>query len=455
MATTLGSYCPNAWILSNAGNTWAAFTPSADGVAAFSSNLGTVKVGGVTNPTLPQDAATKDYVDSVAGSGVTWKDAVNAASVANVVLAPAGAVDGFTPTTVGERALLKNQTTSTEIGIYTYDGTDWVRSTESPVGEQANGSAVFTFGGTVNNDTAWVVTNSTSINWGSAGVIFSLMSSAPRASGNTGDVQFKSATGGFNAATLSTYNFTDSAATPTLLVGVQGGGFEILGKDSTTATVSGCAVAIKSGPGNTTGSGGQIALESGIGGINGNGGSLSLSGGAGGTTTGNGGSLTLTAGGKTAGTAGTITLIAGEKTAANVAFSFEANDNTEVVTIKSDVQAATAAGEGSLIVTGGGTFTSNVYGQTFNATSDVTLKTNIKGIDNPLDKILAIEGYTYDWKDGSNNKKQWGVIAQQLESIGLDDMVSGKEQKAVNYLALIPLLIEAVKELASITTTHV
>ena len=57
--TTIGQYGPTAWTLSDGATPWAAFTPSADGVAAFSSNTGTVKVGGVTDPTLPQDAATK------------------------------------------------------------------------------------------------------------------------------------------------------------------------------------------------------------------------------------------------------------------------------------------------------------------------------------------------------------------------------------------------------------
>ena len=44
--------------------------------------------------------------------------------------------------------------------------------------------------------------------------------------------------------------------------------------------------------------------------------------------------------------------------------------------------------------------------------------------------------------------KFYGVIAQQLEEIGLNNMVSGTEQKSVNYLQLIPLIIEAIKKLA-------
>ena len=80
--------------------------------------------------------------------------------------------------------------------------------------------------------------------------------------------------------------------------------------------------------------------------------------------------------------------------------------------------------------------------------SDVRLKTNISRIDNPLNKLMEIEGYTYNWKDNITEKKQMGVIAQQLEKVGLTDIVSGTEDnKAVNYLALIPLLIEAVKEI--------
>ncbi len=98
----------------------------------------------------------------------------------------------------------------------------------------------------------------------------------------------------------------------------------------------------------------------------------------------------------------------------------------------------------------------DIRANAFEATSDVKFKENIEPIhvdNSPLQKLMEIEGYQYDWKPefSSNRKKQWGVLAQQLESVGLNNVVSGTDRKSVNYLALIPLLIEAVKELAGAT----
>ena len=99
--------------------------------------------------------------------------------------------------------------------------------------------------------------------------------------------------------------------------------------------------------------------------------------------------------------------------------------------------------------TRGGADQFGVYGDLFTTTSDMTLKSNINRINDPLSRLSKIEGYTYNWKDPKlDQQKQMGVMAQQLEEIGFDNCVyetNGK--KSVNYNSLIPLLIEAVKEL--------
>ena len=87
------------------------------------------------------------------------------------------------------------------------------------------------------------------------------------------------------------------------------------------------------------------------------------------------------------------------------------------------------------------------YGQS----SDATLKDNISTLDNPLAKVMKIRGTEFDWKDGNPNYKghDIGVIAQDVESV-LPDAVSTKPDgtKGVHYNKLIPLLIEAVKDLS-------
>jgi hypothetical protein len=82
--------------------------------------------------------------------------------------------------------------------------------------------------------------------------------------------------------------------------------------------------------------------------------------------------------------------------------------------------------------------------------SDERLKNNIKVIDNPLNKIMGISGNTYDWNEASSHDgADTGVIAQEVEALGLPGIVTTRDDgyKAVRYERLIPLLIEAIKEL--------
>ena len=79
----------------------------------------------------------------------------------------------------------------------------------------------------------------------------------------------------------------------------------------------------------------------------------------------------------------------------------------------------------------------------FDSTSDIRLKTNVQVIENPLDKVIQIEGVSFNWKE--NNKPALGVIADQVQKI-IPELVHGDNPKTVNYNGLIGLLIEAVKE---------
>ncbi len=114
--------------------------------------------------------------------------------------------------------------------------------------------------------------------------------------------------------------------------------------------------------------------------------------------------------------------------------------------------ASTTKTTGALIVTGGVGISGDAYATSFNATSDATLKTNIHQLEDPLGKLNKLEGYSYELKERPN-KENWGVIAQQLQRVGMEHLVSGEEgEMSVNYLGLIPLLIESVKELSQQVT---
>ena len=85
------------------------------------------------------------------------------------------------------------------------------------------------------------------------------------------------------------------------------------------------------------------------------------------------------------------------------------------------------------------------------ATSDVTLKENVTPISNAIDKVLSISGNTFTWNEKSayNGEEGTGIIAQEIEALGLPGLTTTRENgtKAVRYDRLVPLLIEAIKEL--------
>jgi hypothetical protein len=82
--------------------------------------------------------------------------------------------------------------------------------------------------------------------------------------------------------------------------------------------------------------------------------------------------------------------------------------------------------------------------------SDERLKDNIAPIDDPLAKVISISGNTFDWNENTNNEgSDTGVIAQEIEALGLPGLVTTRDNgyKAVRYEKLVPLLVEAIKEL--------
>ena len=86
-------------------------------------------------------------------------------------------------------------------------------------------------------------------------------------------------------------------------------------------------------------------------------------------------------------------------------------------------------------------------------TSDLTLKDNVTRIPDALDKVLSLSGNTFTWIEGSKyeGENDTGVIAQEVEALGLPGLTTIRDsgKKAVRYEKLIPVLIEAIKELKS------
>ena len=86
--------------------------------------------------------------------------------------------------------------------------------------------------------------------------------------------------------------------------------------------------------------------------------------------------------------------------------------------------------------------------------SDSRLKTEIQIIPNALQKLKSIDGVTFNWNSLAENKdtekREAGVIAQQVQKV-LPEIISVRDNGylAVAYEKLVPLLIEAIKELSA------
>jgi len=87
------------------------------------------------------------------------------------------------------------------------------------------------------------------------------------------------------------------------------------------------------------------------------------------------------------------------------------------------------------------TATGTVQGAEVTATSDERLKSDIKTIDNALDKVINMRGVSYT----KQAEKGVGVIAQEIEKV-LPEVVTDGEYKSVAYGNIVGVLIEAIKE---------
>lgn len=130
-----------------------------------------------TDPTNALDAATKGYVDN-AVTGITWKNAVKAATTANITLSGTQTIDGIA-LVANDRVLVKNQSTATQNGIYIVAAGAWSRATDANLSAEIWGSAVYVqSGGTANGGTQWANSNTTSPVIGTDNITFGQVAGA-------------------------------------------------------------------------------------------------------------------------------------------------------------------------------------------------------------------------------------------------------------------------------------
>lgn len=99
------------------------------------------------------------------------------------------------------------------------------------------------------------------------------------------------------------------------------------------------------------------------------------------------------------------------------------------------------------IISGDLTITGTTNSESFNSTSDARFKIDLVKIEDALEKVKSLTGYTFTLKE--SGMRSSGLIAQDVNEV-LPEVIGGNEDKlTISYGAMTGLIIEAIKELES------
>lgn len=157
----------SGFLKKTAANTWSLDTNS------YVNKAGDTMTGYLTlsgDPVNDLHAATKQYVDAVA-TGLDIKGSVKVATTANITLSGTQTIDGVA-VIASDRVLVKNQSTTSQNGIYVVSAGAWTRSSDMDAWSEVPGAFTFVEQGSTQADTGWVCTSdqggvlgTTAINW--------------------------------------------------------------------------------------------------------------------------------------------------------------------------------------------------------------------------------------------------------------------------------------------------
>ncbi len=153
---SIGEYTTGGGV--NAINTW-----------TFASNVNIPAV-----PTSPTHAASKEYVDNTALTGLKLGASVLTVSLSNIGLSGLSAVNGYTPI-AGDRILVIGQTNATENGVYIASASGWSRATDSDSDAELRGYQYLVTAGS-NANFRYGNTNQSTITVGSTNITYQTIS---------------------------------------------------------------------------------------------------------------------------------------------------------------------------------------------------------------------------------------------------------------------------------------
>lgn len=100
-----------------------------------------------------------------------------------------------------------------------------------------------------------------------------------------------------------------------------------------------------------------------------------------------------------------------------------------------------------MIADGNASFSGQVVCSSLTQTSDERLKENIHPISIDTEKINGVEFKEFTFVEDTSGRKSYGVLAQDLERVGLENLVYENEEgiKSVDYTSLVMLELQRLR----------